>query len=159
MFAVLFIALSLAISRCEVDTDWGKRRSDLADDVIAFCSIFSLDFDIRPLFRPLGSWWDQLNLQSSIHFLFTPLNLQVALMRANPVLQITIMQLPHLYFIIRIRLTKEPLLSSGNDESQWGFGEIYALIMSAVLVIECCKGYLSTCIYLISCRNQLMQVA
>jgi hypothetical protein len=73
----------------------------------------------------------------------------VALSQANPILQIAMMQLPlHLYFIIRIRLSNEPLLSNGSDENQWGFGQIYALIMSAALVIECFKGYLSKCAYL-----------
>ena len=54
------------------------------------------------------------------------------------------LQLPlHLYFLIRLRLTNEPLLLDGNDDNEWGFGQIYALITSAGLIVECCKRYLS----------------
>lgn len=143
MFAVLSLALQLAISRCEVDPDWGESCSAFAGKVIEACR-FSSQIQVRyATFTPLGSW-DQLGLQSLIWY---PFKIQIALTKANPTLRIAMLQLPlHLYFIIRMRLTNEPLLSNGTDESQWGFGQIYALIMSAGLVVECCKGYLSTCI-------------
>jgi hypothetical protein len=54
------------------------------------------------------------------------------------------LQLPvHLYFIIRIRLTNDPLLSNGNDENHWGFGQIYVLTIAAGLLVECFKGCIS----------------
>jgi hypothetical protein len=136
MFGVLNMALVLAISRCEVDQVWGGLRP-----AIEFCRVYTSTIDGSSRFLGLGSWADQAGLQSIIWY---PFKIQMALARANPILFVAMLQLPlHLYFIIRLRLTNEPLLSNGTDENQWGFGQIYALIMSAGLVVECCKGYLS----------------
>ena len=122
MFATLFATVSLAIARCEVDPAWGKKRSALANTTIHFCREWS------KIYAPRQSWgnWAQ------------------RVLAANPVLLIAMLQLPlHLYFLIRLRLTNEPLLLDGNDDNEWGFGQIYALITSAGLIVECCKGYLS----------------
>lgn len=145
MFGALNFALILAISRCEVDQAWGMLRP-----VIEYCKVFASITDRFSRFPGIGSWADQQGLQSIIWY---PFELQIALARANLVLTTAMLQLPlHLYFIIRLRLSNEPLLSNGSDENQWGFGQIYALIMSAGLVVECCKGYLSAYICSILCE-------
>lgn len=41
----LFLALSLAISRCKVDPAWGKRRSALVDALIGFCTFYTGNID------------------------------------------------------------------------------------------------------------------
>jgi hypothetical protein len=140
MFAVLGFALGLALARCEVD-----QRKDLMRSIILICRIYSRI--VKTISSgPLGNWADADDLESQIWYMF---GIPVKLAQANPVLQISMLQLPlHLYFIIRIRLSNEPLLSNGSDENRWGFGQIYVLVISAGPVIECFKGYLSTCTYL-----------
>jgi hypothetical protein len=114
--------------------------------IIMACRIYTRIFDGYTWISPLGKLADKESLQSRVWYL---VRIPVALTQANPVLQIAMLQLHlHLYFIIRIRLSNEPLLSNGSDENQWGFGQTYALIMSAALVIECFKGYLSKYAYL-----------
>lgn len=141
MFSMLFFAWALALSRCKVDPAWGRRRSALAAQVIKSCSVYMRIYDRSSKLTPLGNWVNQQGLKSVVWYLLV---VPVALPRANPVLTAAMLQLPlHLYFIIRLRLTNEPLLSNGSDENDWGFGQIYALIMSAGLVVDCCKGYLS----------------
>lgn len=62
--------------------------------------------------------------------------------RPESVFVLIMMQLPlHLYYLISMRVSNEPLLSDGTEENQWGFGQVFALIMSASLVVECAKGY------------------
>jgi hypothetical protein len=149
MFVLLLFTLNLAVSRCKVDPAWGKRRSTLAKIVIKFSKDIAQLYDRSSQFIPLGSWADQQGLQSIIWY---PLKIQTALAQANPVLFLAMLQLPlHLYFVIRLRISNEPLLTDGSEERQWGFGQIYALIMSAGLVLECCKGYLSAYIYSMVC--------
>jgi hypothetical protein len=156
MFSMLLVALTLAISRCKSDPTWGKRPSALADLVIKVCKLCAWIYDISSQFTHLGNWVDQQGLKNIMWY---PFKIQIALARANPVLTVAMLQLPlHLYFIIRLRLTNEPLLSNGSDENQWGFGQIYALTISAGLVVECCKGYLSACISSSFCEYQLTQV-
>lgn len=138
MFCVLTLALQLAIARCEVD-----QRKGTVHTIIMACRIYTRIFDGYTWISPLGKLADEESLQSRLWYL---VKIPVALTQANLLLRIAMLQLPlHLYFIIRIRLSNEPLLSNGSDENQWGFGHIYALIMSAALVIECFKGYLSKC--------------
>ena len=146
MFVALSLALQLAISRCKVDPAWGKRRSALVDVLIRFCTSSTRIYDRSSTFTFVGNWLDGQGLTSVIWY---PLKVSTALPQANPALGLAMLQFPlHLYFIISLRLTDEPLLSNGNDESEWGFGQIYTLIMSAGLVLECCKGYISvyTCL-------------
>lgn len=55
-------------------------------------------------------------------------------------LTVALMQLPlHLYMIICIRLSNEPLLVGGDAEMQWSFGQTYALIAAAGFFVECIK--------------------
>ena len=140
MFTVLMVAVLHALARYDADQHKGAVRPVIAD------SIF-YPLVLGPYLGPslLGKWADKEGLQSRTWYF---VKIPVALWLANPILQIAMVQLPlHLYFIIRIRLSNEPLLSNGSDENQWGFGQIYALIKSAALVIECVKGYLSKCTY------------
>ena len=52
-----------------------------------------------------------------------------------------ILQMPlHLYFIIRLRLSNGVSLGGDSKENAWEFGQIFALVMSTSLLIECCKG-------------------
>lgn len=149
MFVMLLLTLAIAISRCEPDPDWGKRRSALAGVLIDISKAYARTFDMSSQFVPFESWGNQKGLKSIIWY---PFKIQAALARANPTLFIAIAQLPlHLYYVIRLRLTNEPLLTDGNDESHWGFGQIYALIMSAGLVVEICKGGLSAYIRSVVC--------
>jgi hypothetical protein len=149
MFVLLLFTLNLAVSRCKVDPAWGKRRSTLARVVISISKYYAQLYDRSSQFIPLGSRADQQGLQSIVWY---PLKIQTAMAQANPVLFLAMLQLPlHLYFIIRLRLSNESLLAYGSEERQWGFGQIYALIMSAGLVLECCKGYLSAYIYSMIC--------
>ena len=141
MFALLFLTLAMAISRCRVDPAWGKRRSTMVSAAIAYSRGYTKYSYSVPSSGGLGAWADQLGLQSKIWY---PLRIPMASAQINPILTIAMLQLPlHLYFIIRIRITNEPLLLDGSDENQWGFGQIYALITSAALVVECVKGYFS----------------
>ena len=143
MYVVLLFALFLAISRCTLDPDWSPRRSALVKALIRFGKAYT--YDTSSQFTSVGSWVDWRGLNSVIWY---PLKILLSLPQANPILFAAILQLPlHLYFLIRLRLTNEPLLSNGNDENQWGFGQIYTLIMSAGLVVECCKGYISAYIF------------
>ena len=145
MFSVLLLSLSLAISRYKVDPAWGKRHkrcSALVIALIKYCNIYTRLNDLPGNFTSMESWFGRLGLSSVFWY---PLKIPIALTRANPILTIAMFQLPlHLYFIIRLRLTNEPLLANGSDEIQWGFGQIYTLIMSAGLVAECYKGYISS---------------
>lgn len=154
MFLILFFAWSLAISRCKADPAWGRRRSALVAQVIKSCSFYIRPWDRSSQFIPLGDWANQHGLKSVIwYFLKVP----VALPQANSVLTFAMLQLPlHLYFIIRLRLSNETLLSKGSDENDWGFGQIYALIMSAGLVVDCCKGYLSAYIGSMLCEFMIL---
>lgn len=151
MFLMLLLTLTIAISRSEVDPAWGKRRSALAGKLIAISKDFTQRFRMATQFVPFESWASQLGFTSIILY---PFKIQATLARANPTLFIAMLQLPlHLYFVVRLRLTNEPLLSDGNDEIHWGFGQIYALIMSVGLVVECCKGYLSAYICSMICMS------
>ena len=138
MFVLLFLTLAMAISRCKVDPAWGKRRSAIVSIAIKGCESYASGFYTA---APLERWTSQLGLQSRIWY---PLKVSMTPAKVNPVLTIAMAQLPlHLYYIIRIRMSNEPLLMDGSDENQWGFGQIYALITSAALVVECLKGYIS----------------
>lgn len=64
----------------------------------------------------------------------------------SPVLILAMLQLPlHLYFLIRLRVSNEPLLQEGSTENEWGFGQIYALISSAAILTECVRSFDGKC--------------
>ena len=151
MFTVLFLALLLAISRCEVDPAWGKRRSALAGVVIKIAKYY----DRSSRATSIGSWVDVQGLNSVVWY---PFKIFITQADQNPVLSAAMVQLPlHLYFIIRLRLTNEPLLPNVNEENQWGFGQIYTLITSVSLLVECCKGSISAYISSMACITVLRQ--
>lgn len=123
MFCVLFTALRIAISRYIADKAGGER--------------FHASADRSSKFYHREGWAKQQELSNQLY----ALDASETQTYVSSALCVAMLQLPlHLYFIIRLRLTNEPLLSNGNDESKWGFGQIHVLITSAGLIVECCKG-------------------
>lgn len=150
MFSVLILSSTIAISRCEIDPAWGKTRSALANVVIKACRFYNKITNQSFMSKQTTHWADRHGLHSVLWY---PFKFQIALTRANPILTAAMFQLPlHLYFIIRLRLSNEPLLSNSSDESEWGFGQVYALVMTAGLVVECFKGSLSTFLCSVFCE-------
>ena len=49
----------------------------------------------------------------------------------------------HVYFVVAIRLSNESRLEARNSDDEWGFGQIFAMVMLAGTVLECVKGILS----------------
>ena len=141
MFVLLHLTLVIAISRRKVDPAIGKRRSAVESTTIMGCRAHIRGFKIFSSSAPLKRGINRLGFHSRF---CCPLRILLASAKINPVLTIAMLQLPlHLYFIIRIRITNEPLLLDGSDENQWGFGQIYVLITSAAVVMQCFKGYIS----------------
>lgn len=57
------------------------------------------------------------------------------------VLTYAFIQLPlHLYMVIALRATNQPLLE-GDSENAWGFGQVISMVMVAATLSECWKGY------------------
>ncbi|MCJ1409404.1 hypothetical protein MMC19_003485 [Ptychographa xylographoides] len=48
----------------------------------------------------------------------------------------------HVYFVVAIRLSNESRLEARNSDDEWGFGQIFAMVMLAGTVLECVKGIL-----------------
>lgn len=146
MFVVLNLAWTIAVSRYEVDPAWGNRLKAFINVVVNSCRYYARFYDMTTQANFLGTWNSLFGLRSPFWY---PLQFYLATLQADPVLFIAMVQFPlHLYFIICLRLSNEPLLSNGSDENEWGFGQIYSLIMSAGLLIECVKGYFSAYNYL-----------
>ena len=141
MFVLLHLTMVMAILRCKADSAWGKRRAAIVSTATMVPRTFtrhSFAFSLPPL---LKRWADKPRLHSRI---WCPLKVLLASAKINPVLTIAMLQLPlHLYFIVCIRITNEPLLLNGSEENRWGFGQIYVLITSAAPIVQCLRGYVS----------------
>ena len=46
----------------------------------------------------------------------------------------------HVYTIVALRISNQPLLDNIALEDEWGFGQVIAIVMLAATLLECAKG-------------------
>ena len=53
----------------------------------------------------------------------------------------TLQFLLHVYTLVALRISNEPLLDNAALENEWGFGQVVAIMMLAATLLECARGF------------------
>ena len=53
----------------------------------------------------------------------------------------TLQFLLHVYTLVALRISNEPLLDHPAIENEWGFGQVVAMMMLAATLLECARGF------------------
>ena len=53
----------------------------------------------------------------------------------------TLQFLLHVYSLVALRISNEPLLDNAALENEWGFGQVVAVMMLAATLLECARGF------------------
>ena len=53
----------------------------------------------------------------------------------------TLQFLLHVYTLVALRISNEPLLDNAALENEWGFGQVVAIMMLAATLLECAIGF------------------
>ena len=53
----------------------------------------------------------------------------------------TLQFLLHVYTLVALRISNEPLLGNAALENEWGFDQVVAIMMLAATLLECARGF------------------